>query len=292
MSTENKKTILVVDDMEVNRKILSVILEDKYQVIEADNGKTAQIALEQSETKISLILLDLIMPEMDGFTFLKYMQSVEAYRNIPVILVTSETYEENILNSVKIGARDVIAKPYTPELVLRRTENLIALTEDEDTDVPVSTRHEEEQNNHNPRAILVVDDVGINRAIIRNAIEKDYEVFEASDGEEALDLLRAHHYEIAAILLDIIMPVMDGYEMMRIANQEKLLNNIPVIAITAETSAQKLNKIMEMGICEVIQKPFAPQVVQNRVEYIVELSRRKPISVANITVTKSSKEQK
>lgn len=280
MGTENKKTILVVDDMEVNRKILSVILEDKYHIIEADNGISAQRALTQSENKVSLILLDLIMPEMDGFTFLKYIQSAEAYRNIPVILVTSETYEENILNSVKIGARDVIAKPYTPELVLRRTENLIMLTENGDTKAIASIDQGEKHNNHNASTILVVDDVGINRAIICNAIEKDYEVLEASDGEEALALLRKHRNKIAPILLDIIMPVMDGYEMMRIANQEKLLNNIPVIAITAETSTQKLNKIMEMGICEVIQKPFAPQVIQNRVDYIVKLSQRKHNSVS------------
>lgn len=265
MNTNNKRTVLVVDDVEMNRKMLSVILADDYNIIEADNGASANEILEQSTELISLILLDIIMPVMDGFTFLKQLRGSERYRELPVILVTTETYEENILNGIQIGAQDVIAKPYTPELVLLRVNNLIELAEKQHYD----------KKKHGPDTLLIVEDISINRAILRSALEDQYKIVEACNGLEGLKMLRQYGSNIALILLDIIMPVMDGYTMMKAAKRENLLGDIPVIAITAEDSYQKMNKLMEIGICEIIQKPFTPFIIQNRVEYILKLTLSK-----------------
>ncbi len=180
MNTNEKRTILIVDDVEMNRKILSVILADNYNIIEADNGASAKEILEQSPEPISLILLDIIMPVMDGFTFLKHLRGTERYKEIPVILVTSETYEENILNGIQIGAQDVIAKPYTPELVLLRVNNLIELSEKQHPDKKL----------HQPDTLLIVEDIAVNRAIIRSALEDKYTILEASNGLEGLKMLR------------------------------------------------------------------------------------------------------
>lgn len=73
MDGESKKTILIVDDVEMNCKMLSVILSEKYHTLEADNGKTAMEVLEEAQEPVSLILLDIIMPVMDGFQFLKWI---------------------------------------------------------------------------------------------------------------------------------------------------------------------------------------------------------------------------
>lgn len=277
MQTEAKKTILVVDDSQINRKILSVILSEKYYVIEADNGLSAEEQLNNSERKISLILLDIVMPVMDGLTFLRKMQQNKKFKDIPVIFVTSETYEENVLEGIKMGVRDVIAKPYSPELVLKRADNLILISEkleneaaEEETVTPKSLALLERKKSDKNMA-LIVDDVSINRLIIRNALESEYGILEAENGQEALDLLIKHRDAIAVVLLDIIMPVMDGYEMLKEAQKTRLLDGIPVIAITAEEILSKLDILMELGICEVIQKPFTPSVIRNRVDYMIEI---------------------
>ena len=272
MMEARKKTILVVDDEEVNRKILSLILSDTYEILEADNGISAKREIGRHSGELALILLDIVMPEMDGFALLKYIQDFPEYRKIPVILVTAETYEENVLEGVKMGVRDVIAKPYDPQQVQRRVNNLIRLTEKA---AAAETVAAEAPAPALPAAdtALIVDDVGINRTILRSALEGEYDILEAVDGRAALDLLRAQRGRIAVVLLDIIMPVMDGIEFMQAARREKLLSGLPVIAITAEDSPSRINRVMDLGCCEVIQKPFTPAVVRNRVNYMVELHR-------------------
>lgn len=273
METQEKGTILIVDDVELNRKMLSLILSDNYNILEADNGITAKNVLKKTKGQISLILLDIVMPVMDGFTFLKYLQTEILYHDIPVIFVTSETYEENVMEGLEMGVRDVIAKPYNPDLVRHRVDNLIKLAQTEQGGAPAVIS--EEPAASPPRTVLIVDDVGINRVIIANALKQDYDILEADNGVAALELLEAHNREIAVVLLDIIMPVMDGFEMMRQAKLRKLVGRIPVLAITSEDSLVKLNRIMELGICEVIQKPFTPAVVKNRVDHVVKLAQHK-----------------
>lgn len=275
MDGESKKTILIVDDVEMNCKMLSVILSEKYHTLEADNGKTAMEVLKEAQEPVSLILLDIIMPVMDGFQFLKWIQSAEAYRNIPIIFVTSETYEENILGGIKMGVRDVIAKPYNPDLVLKRVDNLILLSEHAKGKEKNPSLHGEEAVPQRPlsNTALIVDDIGINRAIIKNALTEEYKSLEASNGKEALEILEKQGDKIAVVLLDIIMPVMDGYVFMQEAKRQHLLKNIPVIAITSEDSPLKLDRLMNLGICEIIQKPFTPSVVKNRIDYMVKLQR-------------------
>ena len=191
MDGESKKTILIVDDVEMNCKMLSVILSEKYHTLEADNGKTAMEVLEEAQEPVSLILLDIIMPVMDGFQFLKWIQSAEAYRNIPIIFVTSETYEENILGGIKMGVRDVIAKPYNPELVLKRVDNLILLSEHAEGNEknPIPRGGEAAPQRPLSNTALIVDDIGINRAIIKNALTEEYKSLEAANGKEALEIL-------------------------------------------------------------------------------------------------------
>ena len=270
-----KNTILIVDYAEINRSLLIDMLSGEYEILEASNGLEALALINRHASELSVVLLDIIMPVMDGFQFLKWIQSAEAYRNIPIIFVTSETYEENILGGIKMGVRDVIAKPYNPDLVLKRVDNLILLSEHAKGKEKNPSLHGEEAVPQRPlsNTALIVDDIGINRAIIKNALTEEYKSLEASNGKEALEILEKQGDKIAVVLLDIIMPVMDGYVFMQEAKRQHLLKNIPVIAITSEDSPLKLDRLMNLGICEIIQKPFTPSVVKNRIDYMVKLQR-------------------
>lgn len=265
-----KKTILIIDDMELNRQILAMSLSEKYNTVEAENGLEAMKILAGRRGEISLILLDILMPVMDGFAFLKEIQEDACFKNIPVILVTSETYEDNVLRGVKEGVRDVIAKPFDPYFLCKRVDNLIELTESRvekvKPDIPVPQQRV---------TALIVDDKSLNRMIIRAALDDTYDILEAPHGREALFLLENHKDEIGVVLLDIIMPIMDGIETMKEMRRRHFLEGRPVLAITAEESSEKIAQIKELGISEVIHKPFNPVIVKNRVDHLVELSRHK-----------------
>ncbi|MBR4579938.1 MAG: response regulator, partial [Lachnospiraceae bacterium] len=124
-----KRRILIVDDEEINREILGNILQETYDVSYAGDGKMAMEMLGEKKSDFSLILLDLMMPVMDGFEVLGLLQKDETLKHIPVIVMTSEKSAE--VKSIKLGAYDFITKPYDmPEVILARCERIIELNED------------------------------------------------------------------------------------------------------------------------------------------------------------------
>ena len=123
-----KRYVLVVEDEFINQEILKEILLSEYEVLTADNGIEALHVLETSVKPISLILLDLNMPLMDGFTLLKKLKKDEKYKNIPVIVLTGE--KESELEALNLGAVDFITKPYdVKEVIMARVNRSIELSE-------------------------------------------------------------------------------------------------------------------------------------------------------------------
>lgn len=126
---QTKKKILVVEDNEINRFMLSGILAEEYEVLEAENGLEAISVLETYGEDISLILLDLVMPVMDGYEFLSRMKTEQAWASIPVIVATQSDGEADEINALSHGATDFIAKPYKPQIIMHRVANIISLRE-------------------------------------------------------------------------------------------------------------------------------------------------------------------
>jgi len=126
---EKKPIMLIVDDVELNRAILSQFFQDTYRIIEAENGSEAMQLVKQQE--IDVILLDLIMPVMDGFEFLRIMKLDERYKDIPVIATTARSEEDNEARVMELGAADFITKPYNPTIVRCRVHNVMARLENE-----------------------------------------------------------------------------------------------------------------------------------------------------------------
>ena len=116
----------------------------------------------------------------------------------------------------------------------------------------------------NRNTLLVVDDVEVNRAILRALFENNYNILEAENGEQALLLLNQYKDSIAALLLDIIMPVKNGYEVMSDMNRTRLLKNIPVIIITSEDTIESEVRAFDLGASDIVMKPFEPHVVKRR----------------------------
>lgn len=124
-----KSNVLIVDDAPINRELLAYILQDRYQVFQAENGKQAIEMIESRERIYRLVLLDIQMPVLDGFGFLDYMKKKDLLRNLPVIVISGDSSDASILYAYKLGAVDFFSKPFSPEIVLNRVHNILSLYE-------------------------------------------------------------------------------------------------------------------------------------------------------------------
>ena len=120
-----EETILIVDDVKLNRAILRSIFKDRYRILEAENGREALELLEQEAYHVDIILLDLVMPEMDGLQFLTKKQQIPELEHIPVVIITADDTTEQQIDTMRMGADEYIIKPFIPEIVTRRVENVL-----------------------------------------------------------------------------------------------------------------------------------------------------------------------
>ena len=122
-----KQKILIADDSEMNRELLTAILEEEYDIIQAKDGVQAVDCLQRHAEEISLLLLDIVMPHMDGFEVLSYMNKEHWIDSIPVVIISSENSPIYIKRGYDLGATDFIEKPFDANMVLRRSANAILL---------------------------------------------------------------------------------------------------------------------------------------------------------------------
>ena len=125
--TKNKPRIMIVDDSEFNRAILSEILQEDYEIVEAESGREALHKLDEYGLGISLVLLDIIMPEMDGFEVLKHMTEEHWISDVPVIMISSEDSENYIRRAYEMGVSDYINRPFDANIVYQRVSNTVKL---------------------------------------------------------------------------------------------------------------------------------------------------------------------
>mgnify|MGYP001045458213 FL=1 len=122
-----KQKILIADDSEMNRELLAAILEEEYDIIQANDGVQAVDCFQRHAEEISLLLLDIVMPHMDGFEVLSYMNKEHWIDSIPVVIISSENSPIYIKRGYDLGATDFIEKPFDANMVLRRSANAILL---------------------------------------------------------------------------------------------------------------------------------------------------------------------
>ncbi|MCH5264801.1 MAG: response regulator [Lachnospiraceae bacterium] len=119
--------------------------------------------------------------------------------------------------------------------------------------------------------ILVADDMELNRELLQEMLEEEYDIVQAEDGKQAVECLEKMHEEIILVLLDLVMPELDGFAVLDVMNERGWMKKIPVIVISGETSSEAEKKCFEYGVSDFIQKPFNSSIVQKRVKNIVTL---------------------
>lgn len=121
------KKMLIVDDIASNRLMLKALFEDEYETIEAENGRAALDIIKLHKGNLSVILLDIVMPEMDGFEVIRQMEKLCLNEQVPVVMITAERDDSSTILAYQLGVADHIYKPFNPEIAQRRVQNVVRL---------------------------------------------------------------------------------------------------------------------------------------------------------------------
>ena len=122
-----KKKILVVDDKGMNRYMLGGIFRDNYEIVEAGGGMEAIAIIDKEYDDLAVILLDIIMPGIDGFGVLEHMKEQDYLNRVPVVIVTDDSSEATAVKAFEYKVADMVIKPFEPRIIKRRVENIIEL---------------------------------------------------------------------------------------------------------------------------------------------------------------------
>ena len=127
----------------------------------------------------------------------------------------------------------------------------------------------------NQKKILIADDSELNRALLVDMLEHDFSILEVSNGKETIAALQAHQGEIEVLLLDVVMPEMDGFEVLAAMNENHWIDDIPVTMISAETGSAYIDKAFNLGAVDYVSRPFVPNVIRRRIMNTVLLHTKK-----------------
>jgi two-component system cell cycle response regulator len=271
--------VLVVDDEAGNRELLEAILtEDGYRVEQADNGVRA--LAQATAAPPDLILLDLMMPGMNGFEVCQRLKQDPATASVPVIVVTALAQIKDKEAALTSGADDFLTKPVNTEDLRTRVAAMLKVRGiRQELDRTLAYLHELHAATHAQRRaalatlvaaappapspptllpILLVDDEALTRDFYGDLLsEHGIRVFAASNGSDALELARQHPLE--AVILDIMMPGMSGLEVLeRLHVQDP---DLPVIMLTAHASSQNAIAALKLGAFDFIVKGLGHELI-------------------------------
>lgn len=156
---EAKQQILIVDDSQMNRELLAEMLQEDFKIMEAENGKQAVEILQKYGSEIALVLLDIIMPVMNGFEVLEVMNEKHMMEDIPVIMISTENTDEIIRQAYELGVSDYINRPFDARIVYRRVNNTIKLYAKQRRLINLVKKQVEEKENNNQIMISILSHI-------------------------------------------------------------------------------------------------------------------------------------
>lgn len=260
--SENSKIVLVVEDNELNMKLVRGLMKiANHRLLEASD---AESAIELARRHLpDLILMDVQLPGMDGLEATRIIRNDPDTAHIPVIALTSYAMQGDDTKAKAAGCCDYITKPIDTKKFLESINQYLRL---EPASKPsCKVRHAE----YSPR-ILVVDDEPLNvKLLTAKLASQNYETIKAYSGEQALEAVQRTAPDL--ILLDVMMPGIDGYEVTRRLKSSSETQKIPIILITALNGKEDKKKALELGADEFLNKPVNTEELRTRVASLIRL---------------------
>ena len=253
-----KLRVLVVDDQQALRTVVRRVLNDgriPMEIVEAESGAEALQKVEDG--RFDLVILDVIMPgQYNGFDVLRILREKEAGKNLPIVMLTAEDKEQDIMQGLEDGATSYLTKPFNSDELWETIEPLLA----------------EETVEQKPKNILVVDDEASVRKVLRRALAGsrfENTVVEAEDGKEALDKINQSKFDM--VVMDVSMPRLSGLEALKQLRQTEEHKALTVIMLTGESDPDDIREGLRGGASTYLTKPFQPDDVVLVVDYHLAL---------------------
>lgn len=261
-STTKNKTILLVEDTEpVIIQMEHMLSSQGYKIMTARNGAQA---LEQIAVKIpDAMILDLMMPEIDGFEVLKSIRENEATAHLPVIILTAKYISKEELSFLKYNCiHQVIQKGDINKDQLLKAVGQMVFPETKEKETP------QQENIPSPASgtpvVLIVEDNPDNMITIKALLDGKVKILEAETGISGIELTKQHKPDL--ILMDIALPGMNGIEVLKEIKKDTFLKNIPVIAVTASAMKGDMENLISSGFDSYISKPIDEKKFREKVQ--------------------------
>ena len=302
---DKSAAILIVDDYLLIRTSVRGVLAELgfFNVFQADNGKTAQELMNKQA--IDIVIGDWAMPIMSGIELLSWMRTDTRYANVPFMMLTAETNPGSVRTALQAGVNAYLVKPFTVHSFTSKLMTMLGPVKDaapgqgmtehvgEDADperalraqpastVPVEAPHKPLPSDviglERPMAerlkkctVLIVDDVPTNIEVLAGALKDEYALKVAITGKKAIEIANAFHIDL--ILLDIMMPVMDGFEVCRQLKANPATADIPIIFLSAKDTVDDVVEGLRLGAVDYVSKPADPTILKARLSAQLTLS--------------------
>ena len=259
--------VLVVEDHPINQQVVQSQLEQMgLRVSLADNGEDG---VEQVRVNsFDLVLMDIQMPVLDGYEATRQIRAFNP--DIPIIALTAAALVEDRSKALQAGMNDHLGKPFSGQQLYKHLRNWLTTGPAEPKNL-LQSKHQPEAEVLSPivpsvtqkRTVLIVDDMAANIRVLANLLKDEYIIQVANSGQKALDIVHSDNAP-DLILLDIMMPEMDGYDVCRELKGTPATNQIPVIFVTAMDEVSEQKKGLDLGAVDYITKPYDAEVVKAR----------------------------
>jgi len=242
-------TVLVIDDDMLNITALTHLLSDEFNVFTEKSGIRSLETVKKIRPDI--ILLDVIMPDMNGFDVITVLKKDPETKDIPVIFVTGLNNTRDEEQGLILGAADYVNKPFSSYIIKLRIRNQLQVFGQIQTIAPKK------------ESVLVIDDDKLNIIALTRILGSDYQVYFEGSGESGIRAAKTLKPDL--ILLDIVMPKTTGFDAIKILKNDEETRNIPVIFLTGRRDVQDEEAGFVLGAIDYITKPFSAPVVKLRV---------------------------
>jgi CheY-like chemotaxis protein len=255
--TPHTKRLLVIEDNDIERESIVTLLEhDDIEITAVATGAEAMDAL--LDRPFDCCVVDLRLPDMTGFELLEKVQAEPTLRDVPVVVYTGKELSGKEEERLKAFAKSVVLKDVqSPERLLDETALFLHRVV---ADLPEAKREVLERLHGTNevlrnRKVLVVDDDVRNIFALTTVLEnQDMEVVSATNGRQAIDIIQSTP-DLSVVLMDIMMPEMDGYETMREIRKDSRFRTLPILALTAKAMKGDREKCLQAGASDYIAKP-------------------------------------
>ncbi|HWD60712.1 MAG TPA: response regulator [Stellaceae bacterium] len=266
----NAATVLVVDDDPVFRSLTRDTLAGTgIAVIEADDGLAA--AERCRDAAPSLLVVDALMPGMDGFELCRELRGRDPTRQTPILMVTGLQDRDALDRAYEAGATDFIMKPVEWESFQQRVRYMLRNARAA-APPPRPAARDGNRAAAGRVSVLIADDDPVVRSVIRDALEDEgYEVFEAADGFAAFEACR--EAAPGMVIADIMMPRMNGFELCRMLRRQPETAHIPILVATGLNDHQSIATAYDVGATDFIVKPFNWLILKYRIRYMLRAAR-------------------